>query len=75
MDDAAADELLLHLHEEFTRDDGLMAVFHIILRHDAMILYSCLCEKVSRICFLQEGIADIFLVPQNLVDDVLTLSI
>ena len=52
VDDAALDEFLLHLHEYFTRDDGLMAVFHIILWDDAVVLYSSLCEEVSGVCFL-----------------------
>ena len=68
MDDAAADELLLHLHEEFTRDDGFMAVLYIILRNNAVVLYSFLGEKVSSIGLLQEGIADIFFIPQYLVN-------
>ena len=52
VDDAATDEFFLYLHENFTRDDGLMAVFHIILWDDAVVLYSSLCEEVSGVCFL-----------------------
>ena len=68
VDDSAADKFFLHLHENFTRDDGLMIVFHIILRNDTMIPYPCLREEVRGICFLQEGIANVFLISQNLVD-------
>ena len=40
VDDAAADQFLLHLHENFTRDDGFMAVLYIILRNDTIYLCS-----------------------------------
>ena len=68
VDDAASDLFLLRLHENFTRNDGLMAVFYIILWNDAMVLYPRLREEVRGICLLQEGFADIFLITQNLVD-------
>ena len=38
VDDAAADEILLYLHENFTRDYGFVAVFHVILRHKTVVL-------------------------------------
>jgi len=53
VDDAASDEFLLHSHENLTRDDGFVAVFHIILRHNTTVLYSSLCEEVRGIGFLQ----------------------
>ena len=68
VDDAALDEFLLHLHEYFTRDNGLVAVFHIILWDDAMVLYSSLCKEVGGVCFLQQGIADVLFISQNLID-------
>ena len=43
VDNTAADKLLLHLHENFTRDDGLMRPFYIILRNDAVVLDSLFC--------------------------------
>ena len=52
VDDAALDEFLLYPHEYFTRDDGFMAIFYIILWDDTMVLYSSLCEEVSGVCFL-----------------------
>ena len=52
VDDAALDELFLHLHEYFTRDNGFVAIFYIILRYNAVVLYSSLCEEVSGVCFL-----------------------
>lgn len=62
VDDAALDEFLLYPHEYFTRDNGLMAVFHIILRYNAVVLYSGLCEEASGIGFLQKSIANIFFI-------------
>ena len=32
----AADKLFLHLHENFTRDDGFMAVLYIVLRNNTV---------------------------------------
>ena len=52
VDDTAADKLLLHLHENFTRDDGFMAIFYIILRNDTVVLDPLFCEEVNRVCFL-----------------------
>ena len=47
VDNSAADKLFLHLHENFTRDDGFMAVFYIILRNDAVVLDPLFCEKIN----------------------------
>ncbi len=40
VDNAASDKFLLHLHENFTRDNGFMTVFHVILRNDTVVLNS-----------------------------------
>ena len=37
---AASDQLLLHLHENFSRDNRLMAVLYIVLRHKAVVLHT-----------------------------------
>jgi hypothetical protein len=68
MDAAPSDQFFLHLHENFTRDNGLMAVFHIVLGNKAVVLDSLLCEEVNGVGFLKQSIPDIFLVPQNLID-------
>jgi hypothetical protein len=47
-----ADKLFLHLHENFTRDDGFMAVLYIVLRNDTVVLDPLLCKKINRIGFL-----------------------
>ena len=43
VDDAAADKFLLHLHEDFTRDNGFMRAFYIILRNDTVVLDPLFC--------------------------------
>jgi len=45
-----------------------MVVLHIVSGIEAVVLYSSLCEEISGICFLQEGITDVFLIPQKPVD-------
>ena len=41
----AADKLFPHLHENFTRDDGFMAVLYIVLRNDTIVLDPFLLEN------------------------------
>ena len=43
-----------------------MAVFHIILRYDSIILHPLFIKEIHRIVFLQKGISDVLLVLQNL---------
>lgn len=62
------DQFFLHLYENFTRDNGLMAVFHVVLWDKAVVLDSRFCEKVSGVCFLQMGIADVLLISQHVVN-------
>ena len=52
VDNASADKLLLHLHEYFTRNNGFVAVFYIILRNDTVVLDPLFCKEVNRIGFL-----------------------
>ena len=47
MDNAASDKFLLHLHEDFTRDNGFMRAFYIILRNDTVVLDPLFCEEVN----------------------------
>lgn len=53
----------LHLHEDVLRDDGLVIVLHVVLRHGAVVPYTLLSEKIRGDGLLQKGIAHIFLVP------------
>ena len=45
-----------------------MIAFHIVLRNDAVVLDSSLIQKVCSISFLKQGITDVFLVSNDLVD-------
>lgn len=56
--------LLLNLHIKVTGNDRLMAVLHIILRYNAIVLDPLLGKEIHCVSFLQEGIPDILLVPQ-----------
>ena len=60
--------LRLHPQEDVLVDDCLVAAFHIVLRHNAVVGNALLFERVDRIGFLQECIPDVFLVGENLFD-------
>ena len=45
-----------------------MVVLHIILRDNAVVLHTGLVQKIGGIGFLQERVADVFLIAENLVD-------
>ncbi len=53
VDDASADKLFLHLHENLAWDYGLMAVFYIVLWYKAVIPDSLFRKKVNGIGLLQ----------------------
>ena len=42
-----------------------MAVLHIILRYDPVVLYPLFCEKIHRICFRKQRIPDIFFILED----------
>ncbi|MPM90567.1 hypothetical protein SDC9_137688 [bioreactor metagenome] len=39
-------QFFLHLHKNFARDDGFVAVFHVILRHKAVVFDPLFGEKI-----------------------------
>ena len=45
-----------------------MIAFHIVFRNNAVVLDSGLVQKVCSISFLEQGIADVFLISKDLVD-------
>ena len=45
-----------------------MVALHIVLRNNAVVLDSCLVQKVGGVGFLKQGIADVFLVSEDFVD-------
>lgn len=68
MNAATSDQLFLHLHENLAWDDSLMAVFHIVLRNEAVVFDSLFREEINGIGFLQKGVADVLLVAKNRVN-------
>ena len=65
---ASPNQFFLHPHENVSRNDGLMVVLHIILRNNAVVLHPGLVQEIGGIGFLQERVADVFLIAENLVD-------
>ena len=58
------EHLLLHLHMKVTRNNGLMAVFHIILWNNAFILHPFFIKEINGIGFLRKGVSDVlFILP------------
>ena len=57
--------LRLHLLEDFSRNYGLVAVFHEILRKLAVVRRYLLCQEINRVVFLQEQVSAVFLVLQD----------
>ena len=45
-----------------------MVTFYIVLRDETVVLDSDLVQKVRCVGFLEQGIADVFLIAQDLVD-------
>ena len=45
-----------------------MVAFYIILRDETVVLDSGFVQKVGGVGFLEQGIADVFLIAQDLVD-------
>ena len=45
-----------------------MVVLYIILRDNAVVLHPGLVQEIGGIGFLQESVADVFLIAENLVD-------
>ncbi|MCO7124601.1 hypothetical protein NIE88_02250 [Sporolactobacillus shoreicorticis] len=51
VDDATVRQFLLHPHENFTRNNGFMSVFHIILWHKAVVLDTLFGKAVNGVGF------------------------
>lgn len=63
-----ANKLGLHFHEEFLRNDGFMIVLDVVLWHRAVVLDTLLGEEVRGVGLLQQGVSDVLLIAENLVD-------
>ena len=51
MNTSASDQLLLHLHEDFSWNDRLVAVLHIVLWHKTVILDALFRKEVNGVRF------------------------
>ena len=68
VDYPATDKLRLHLHEELLRNDHFMVALDVVLRNGAVVLDPLFCQEVRGYSFLEQGVAHVFLVAENLVD-------
>lgn len=68
MNHSPAYQFFLHLHEDFLCYNRFMVAFHIVLRDSTVVLDSGFAEEVGGVGLLQQGITNVFFVPQNLVD-------
>ena len=65
---SSADKFFLYLQVNVLRNNGFVIAFYIVLWNDAIVLDSGLVQEVCGISFLEQGIADVFLVSENFVD-------
>ena len=68
LDHSPAYQLFLHPQENVLRNNCFVVAFYIVLWNNAIVLHSCLIQEVCGISFLKQGIADVFLIAQDLVD-------
>lgn len=63
-----AQHFLLHLHENVTGDNGLVASFDVILWNDALVNDTLLVQEIRRNGFLQKRVTDVFFVGQDFLE-------
>lgn len=63
-----ADQFFLYQQVNVFRNNGFVVAFYIVLRDETVVLDSGFVQKVSCVGFLEQGIADVFLIAQDLVD-------
>ena len=68
LDHSPAYQLFLHPQENVLRNNCFVVAFYIVLWNDAIVLRSGLIQKVCGVSFLEQGIADVFLVSEDFVD-------
>ena len=61
-------KLLLYQKEDVLRNDCFMVSFHIVLRDGAVVLDALLRQEVCGIGLLEQGITDILLIGQDLLN-------
>lgn len=65
---APSGQFQLHLLENLARDDGRVVVRHIILGYFTAVLFDLLGQEVRGECFLQQHIAGVLFVAQDVLD-------
>ena len=63
-----ADKFFLHLQVNIFRNNGFVVAFYIVLWNKTVIFNSSFVKKVGSVGLLKQGITDVFLVSENLVD-------
>ena len=61
----APHHFFLHAHIKLFRDDCLMIIFHIVLRCNAVVLYTSLIQNIDGAGFLEQGIPDVLLIGED----------
>ena len=61
-------KLLLYQKEDVLRNDCLMVALHVVLRNGAVVLDALLRQKVCGVGLLEQGITDILLIGQDLLN-------
>ena len=67
-DHSPAHQFFLHPHEDVLWNNRLVVSLHVVLRNNAVVLHPGLVQEIGGIGFLQESVADVFLIAENLVD-------
>lgn len=65
---SSADQFFLNLQVDFIRNNGFVVTFHIVLRHEAVVLEFSFIQEIGGVSLLEKSINDIFLISKNLVD-------
>ena len=65
---SSADQFFLNLQVDFIRNNGFVVTFHIVLRHEAVVLEFSFIQEIGGVSLLEKSITDIFLISENLVD-------
>ena len=68
LDHSPAYQFFLYSEKDVLWNNRFMVAFYIVLRNDAIVLNSGFVQEVCSVSFLEQGIADVFLVSEDFVD-------
>ena len=60
-DHSPAHQFFLSLQIDFLRNNGFVVTFHIVLRHEAVVLDSGFIQEIGGVSLLEKSITDVFL--------------